>query len=123
MTNNNKTISEFLQGKSAVSIELFNCFKEVYDSIGMVELRAAKTMIGICSPHRTIAWATHFGKNFVHIVFTFQQPYHDNLCFVKIAQVPGDDKQFNHHFRMISKDDINEEVKGFMALAYFRDKV
>jgi hypothetical protein len=32
--------------------------------------------------------------------------------------VPGDNKQFNHHFRMLHTEDINEEVIGYMKLAY-----
>jgi hypothetical protein len=51
------------------------------------------------------------------VVFAFEQCYSDNLCFQKIAQVPGDAKQFNHHFRMHRKEDVNEEVKRFMKLA------
>jgi len=35
---------------------------------------------------------------------------------VKIAQVPGQ-QQFNHHFRMYAKEDVNDEVKDFMKLA------
>jgi len=31
--------------------------------------------------------------------------------------VPGQ-QQFNHHFRMCSPEDINEEVLHFMKLAY-----
>jgi hypothetical protein len=31
--------------------------------------------------------------------------------------VPGD-MQFNHHFRMLQKEDVNEEIIGFMRLAY-----
>jgi len=50
-------------------------------------------------------------------VFPFKQPYEDNLCFQKVAQVPGQ-QQFNHHYRMLSVDDLNEEVLGFMRLAY-----
>jgi hypothetical protein len=57
------------------------------------------------------------GKDFIDIVFPFEKPYPDNLCFRKIAQVPGQ-LQFNHHFRMQRKEDINGEVKKFMKLAY-----
>jgi hypothetical protein len=57
------------------------------------------------------------GKDFVDVTFPFKKPYRDNLCFHKIAQVPGQ-QQFNHHFRMYSKEDVNEEVIGFMKLAY-----
>lgn len=64
-----------------------------------------------------IAYVIQLGKNFMDVVFPFDQPYHDNLCFRKIAQVPGQ-QQFNHHFRMLQAADINQEVKKFMKLAY-----
>jgi hypothetical protein len=58
------------------------------------------------------------GQNFIHVVFPFKKPYPDNLCFQKIAQVPGDNSQYNHHFRMLYKEDVNEGVIWFMRLAY-----
>jgi hypothetical protein len=36
----------------------------------------------------------------------------------KIARVPGNRRQFNHHFRMFKKEDVNEEVRRFMKKAY-----
>jgi hypothetical protein len=113
-----KTIANFLNGKSPLSIELLNHFVKEFETIGTVTLHPASTMIGIATSHKRIAWITQLGKNFVHIVFPFEKAYEDNLCFQKIAQVPGDTKQFNHHFRMYNKQDVNEEVKRFMRLAY-----
>lgn len=75
-------------------------------------------MIGISNGHKRIAWITQLGKNFMHVVFPFKEPHPDNLCFIKIAQVPGDQKQFNHHFRMLYTTDVNEEVQYYMHLAY-----
>jgi hypothetical protein len=78
-------------------------------------------MIGISNSHKRIAWVTQLGKNFIHIVFPFKQAYEDNLCFQKVGQVPGHN-QFNHHFRMLSVDDLNEEVLQFMQMAYNEEK-
>jgi hypothetical protein len=117
-SNNNKTIADFLSGKSQHTIELFDHFIDTYNAIGIIELHAAKTMIGISNGHKRIAWITQLGKNFIHVVFPFKEAYDDNLCFIKIAQVPGDTKQFNHHFRMLHTADINEEVIGYMKRAY-----
>ena len=75
-------------------------------------------MIGIATPRKRIAYIGQLGKNFIHVVFPFKNPYPNNLCFQKIAQVPGDAHQFNHHFRMLEKEDVNEEVISFMKLAY-----
>ena len=115
--NNNKTVEDFLTGKSAHTQSLFHEFINEYSKLGIVILHPAKTMIGIDNGHKRIAWITQLGKHFIHIVFPFKQPYYDNLCFQKIVQVPGDSKQFNHHFRMYNKEDINEEVIAFMKLA------
>ncbi len=38
-----------------------------------------------------------------------------------MAQVPGQN-QYNHHFRMLQKEDLNKEVLNFMKLAYKEEK-
>jgi hypothetical protein len=81
-----------------------------------VTIHPTKSMIAFASKKR-IAYVIQLGKNFVDIVLPFDKPYEDNLCFRKIAQVPGT-QQFNHHLRLMSKDDINKEVLHFMKLAY-----
>jgi hypothetical protein len=116
--NMDNDLSAFLSGKSAQTLMLFNHFVNKYQTIAPVTLHPAKTMIGIANSHKRIAWVTQLGKNFVHVVFPFKQEYPDNLCFQKIAQVPGDAHQFNHHFRMYNVEDVNEEVLGFMRMAY-----
>lgn len=113
-----KSTADFLQGKSEHTLELFNYFVDQYTKLGKVTIHPAKTMIGIATPRKRIAYITQLGKNFIHVVFPFEQPYPDNLCFQKIAQVPGDAKQFNHHFRMYAKEDVTKEVVKFMKLAY-----
>jgi len=112
-----KTIADFLAGKSAHTIELYEHFIAMFQTIGVIEVSAAKTMIGISNTHKRITWITQVGKNFIHIVFPFSKPHPDNLCFTKIAQVPGTE-QYNHHFRMLYKEDVNDEVMRFMQLAY-----
>ncbi|MEO8413877.1 MAG: DUF5655 domain-containing protein [Ginsengibacter sp.] len=112
------TIELFLKEKSDHSKSLFYHFIHEYKKIGAVTLHPAKTMIGIANDKKRIAWITQFGKNFIHVVFPLSKSYPDNLCFQKIAQVPGDAHQFNHHFRMLYTEDVNEEVIRFMKLAY-----
>ncbi|HEY3405907.1 MAG TPA: DUF5655 domain-containing protein [Ohtaekwangia sp.] len=111
------SLNDFLNGKSEVTLDLFHHFIGEYKRLGKVTLHPAKTMIGIATPRKRIAYVTQLGKNFIHVVFLFEQAYPDNLCFQKIANVPGT-HQFNHHFRMYAKDDVNKEVLGFMKLAY-----
>ena len=117
-TPSNNTIEDFLTGKSEHTKSLFDHFVNEYRKIGLVTLHPAKTMIGVANDKKRIAWITQFGKSFIHIVFPFSKPYPDNLCLHKISQVPGDSLQFNHHFRMLYKEDINDEVIKFMKMAY-----
>ncbi|MES2515206.1 MAG: DUF5655 domain-containing protein [Bacteroidota bacterium] len=118
----NKEASGFLHGKSEHTLMLFNHFIEEYKKIGDIVIEPTKTMIGISNSNKRIAWVTQLGKNFVHIVFPFKKLYEDNLCFQKMAQVPGSDTQFNHHFRMLHKEDLNKEVLKFMKLAFKEEK-
>ena len=112
------SIEDHLSGKSEHTRELFFHFVEEFNKIGKVGVHPAKTMIGFSTPRKRIAYVTQFGKNFIRVVFPFEVPYSDNLCFEKIAQVPGDTRQFNHHLKLLSKSDINTEVKKFMKMAY-----
>jgi hypothetical protein len=112
------SIDDHLVGKSQHTRELFLHLLEEFRKIGQVSAHPARTMIGIATSRKRIAYVTLLGKDFIHVVFPFNVPYTDNVCFQKIAQVPGAVPQFNHHFRMLSKDDINGEVRKFMKLAY-----
>jgi hypothetical protein len=116
-TSSDYRLSDFLNGKSEHTLVLFNHFVSRFNNIGKVGVIPLKSMIAIVNGHKRIAYITQLGKNFVHVVFPFKQEYPDNLCFQKIAQVPGQ-QQFNHHFRMINMEDVNDEVMGFMKLAY-----
>lgn len=116
-----KNVSGFLNGKSEHTLLLFDHFITQFEKIGPITIEPTKTMIGISNSNKRIAWVTQLGKNFMHVVFPFKKLYDDNLCFQKMAQVPGQ-KQFNHHFRMLQPEDLNKEVLGFMKLAYKEEK-
>jgi hypothetical protein len=73
-------------------------------------------MISFASRNR-FAYVIQLGKNFIDVVFSFKQAHEDNLCFNKIKPVPGSD-DFNQHFRMHYKEDINKEVRMYMKMAY-----
>ena len=113
----NKEIADFLHGKTDYTLELFDHLVAQYQQLPGVMLSPTKSMIAFMAKTK-FAYIIRLGKNFIDVVFPFTQPYADNLCFYKIAQVPGDSKQYNHHFRMYFKEDLNEEVKMFMKLAY-----
>ncbi|MDO3628824.1 DUF5655 domain-containing protein [Mucilaginibacter sp. BT774] len=110
-------LQRFLNGKSEQTLTLFHHFVNEFQKVGPVTLHPAKTMIGVANSHKRIAYITQLGKNFIHVVFPLRERYEDNFCFQKIAQVPGD-MQFNHHFRMLHKEDVNEEVIDFMRLVH-----
>lgn len=115
---NDKTLADYLTGKTEHTVSLFWHFVRQYQEIGKVTIHPTKSMIAVAAKTR-IAYITRLGRNFVDVTFPFDKAYTDNLCFQKIAQVPGT-RQFNHHFRMQDKEDINEEVLHFMKLAYER---
>jgi hypothetical protein len=113
---NDKTLADYLSGKTEHTLSLFRHFVQRYQEVGKVTIHPTKSMIAFASKKR-IAYITRLGRDFVDITFPFDKAYTDNLCFHKIAQVPGTN-QYNHHFRMLHHDDINEEVLHFMRLAY-----
>jgi len=108
-------LSAYLNGKTEYTLALFRFFIAEFSKLGDVNVRPLKSMIAIEGNHN-YAHITNLGKNYIHIVFHFRQPFTDNLCFSKIAQVPGT-RQFNHHLRIYHKDDLNEEVKAYMKMA------
>ena len=115
-TSENSSIARFLSGKSEHTLSLFEHFVSEFEYLGNIRLEATKTMIAVDDGEKRIAWITQLGKNFIHVVFPFKEPFYDNLCFQKVGQVPGSN-QFNHHFRMLQKEDLNEEMKRFMKRA------
>jgi hypothetical protein len=112
-----KSLAGFTKGKTPHTVGLYHYFDDSFKEFGAVTFHPAKTMIGVSNGYKSVAWITAFGKNFIHVVFPFKQPYNDNLCFQKITQVPGHAHQFNHHYKMLLKEDLNDEVIKFMQLA------
>ena len=112
---NEKTVDDFLKGKSSHTVELFWHFIKEYERIGDISFHAARSMIIIEGKAR-FAYITQLGKSFIEVVFPFKKSHDDNLCFTKINPVPGSN-DYNHHFRMCFKEDINDEVKYYMKLA------
>ena len=113
---NDKTLSDYLDGKTTHTVALFWHFVKQYQRIGKVTIHPTKSMVALAAKTR-IAYITRLGRDFIDVTFPFNQAYPDNLCFHKIAQVPGT-SQFNHHLRMQTEEDINDEVLQFMKLAY-----
>jgi hypothetical protein len=113
---NDNNLADFLNGKSQHTIDLFNHLVKEFNQIGKVTVHPAKSMISFAGKKR-FAYVIQLGKNFIDVVFPFKQVYTDNLCFNKIKAVPGSD-DFNHHLRIYIKEDLNDEVRMFMQMAY-----
>jgi len=111
-----KELSDYLGGKSEHTQGLFWHFIECYQQIGKITVHVTKSMIAIAAKTR-VAYITRVGKDFIDVSFPFDRPYNDNLCFMRIGQVPGTN-QYNHYFRMMHPSDVNAEVKKYMKLAY-----
>jgi hypothetical protein len=116
--SDSESLQKFVAGKSAHAVALLRYFIDEFARIGKIQAIPAKTMIGIATERKRIAYITRVGKDFIHVVFPFTTPHENNLCFEKIAQVPGDAKQYNHHLRLFQREDLNNEVRTFMKLAY-----
>lgn len=110
-----RNLGDYLKGKSEHTVELFDHFINEYLQMAPIKVYPTKSMIAL-GLKTNFAYVTQLGKNFIDVVFPFHEIYADNLCFSKIKTVPGTN-QHNHYFRMYLKEDLNEEVKGFMKMS------
>ncbi len=111
-----KGLSDFLNGKTQHTINLFYQLAHEFGQIGKITVHPTKSMISFAANKR-FAYVIQLGKNFIDVVFPFKQRYDDNLCFNKIKQVPGT-ADYNHHLRLYNAEDLNDEVKKFMEIAF-----
>ena len=114
-----KPLADWFKGKRPEIRGHFNYFVKQYRSIGDVEVRPVKSMIVISTRRKGIAYVVP-RKDFIDVVFPFDKQYPDTLCFHKVVQNSAGKKEYNHHFRMLSKEDVNDEVKHYMKEAYHR---
>ncbi|MEJ2593774.1 MAG: DUF5655 domain-containing protein [bacterium] len=112
---NEKTLDDFLDGKSLQTLDLFYHFISAYKKMGDFVLHPAKSRIAFAARIR-FGYIHRLGKDYVDVVLTFNQPHHDNLCFYRIGEVPGG-KYFQHYLRIMKREDVNEEVRKYMKMA------
>lgn len=112
---NERTVEDFLQGKSEYVIDLFSYFISEYQKIGDFVLHPAKSRIAFAATTR-FGYIHRLGKDFLDVVLTFDKPHENNLCFYRIGEVPGG-KIYQHYLRILYKDDINKEVRMYMKMA------
>lgn len=115
-----QSVDDFLLGKSNLAIDLFELLISNFEQIGAIKIHATKSMI-VISADKGFAYVINLGKNFVDVVFPFNESYEDNLCFRKIALVPGTN-DYNHHLRIMYAEDFNDEVLAYMKKAYAKGK-
>ena len=115
-----KTVGDFLIGKSDVSLVLFDTLISKLEEFGPVKLHATKSMIVISAKIR-FAYIINLGKTFIDVVLPFKALYEENLCFRKVALVPGSN-DYNHHLRLMYSEDINQEVIHYLKKAYENGK-
>ena len=111
----NFTIDDFLRGKPAESADLFNFFLDEYREIGPFELHPVKTRVALLTKMRFCA-VNKIGADHIDIHLVLTQLFEDTLCFYKIDNLAN--RFFVHHARLYNKDDITDELKKYMALAY-----
>lgn len=115
-----KTIGDFLIGKTDLTLNLFEHLIAKFEEIGPIKVYATKSMIVIAAAVR-FAYIIKLGKDFIDVVLPFKTAYENNLRFRKIAQVPGSD-DYNHHLRLMFPEDLNEEVFDYLKKAYANGK-
>lgn len=114
------SIDGFLLNKSKTSIFLFEKLMNSFERIGPIHLHATRSMI-VISADKGFAYIIAMGKNYIDVVLPFKELFEDNLCFRKIALVPGTN-DYNHHLRIMLPEDLNEEVFDYLKKAYANGK-
>ena len=109
------TVDDFLQGKEAKSIELFNYFLAEYQKIGPFELHPVKTRVALLTKMRFCS-INKIGADHIDIHLVLTSLFEDTLCFYKIDNLAN--RFFVHHARLYEQDDITDELKKYMTMAY-----
>jgi hypothetical protein len=109
------TVDDFLKGKSAHSVQLFHDFLSEYRKIGPFELHPVKTRVALLTKMRFCS-INKVGTHHIDIHLVLTQLFDETFCFYKIDNLAN--RFFVHHARLHSKDDITDELKKYMAMAY-----
>ena len=111
-----QSVAGLLNNKSAVAIQLFDHLIAKFTEIGPLHVYETKSMV-VLAHEKGFAYVINIGLHFIDVVFPFKESFNDNLCFRKIAPVPGSD-DYNHHLRLMFTEDINDEVFDYMKKVY-----
>lgn len=77
---NELIVEDFLRGKSENTVLLFYFFIDEYQKLGDFVLHPAKSRVAFAAKTR-FGYIHRLGKDFLDVVFSFEKPYVDNLCF------------------------------------------
>lgn len=109
------TVDNFLANKTEKVIELYHYIISEFRKIGDFELHPAKTRIALNNKMR-FASINRLGRDCLGAHLVFNQRFDGTLCFHKIDEVTK--TAFVHHFKLCSKNDLTEELKKYMRMAY-----
>ncbi|MFI5140022.1 MAG: hypothetical protein ACHQIM_19540 [Sphingobacteriales bacterium] len=109
------TVDDFLKDKTTESINLFNFFLAAYKDIGPFELHPVKTRVALLTKMRFCS-INKVGADHIDIHLVLTSLFDDSLCFYKIDNLAN--RFFVHHARLYHQDDINDELRKYMIMAY-----
>ncbi len=112
---NQNTVSNFLEGKSKKSLELYHLLMEAFSQFGPFELHPAKTRIALNNRMRFAA-INRLGKDFLTGHLVLDQRQEQATCFFRIDSVTK--KAHVHHFKIFDRKDLNAELLAFMKMTY-----
>jgi hypothetical protein len=109
------TVDDFLKGKSAQSVKLFHDFISAYRQVGPFELHPVKTRVALLTQMRFCS-VNKIAADHIDIHLVLTQLFDDAACFYKIDNLAN--RFFVHHARLYNKEDVTNELKKYMAMAY-----
>ncbi len=111
----NFTIDDFVEGKTARAISLFNHFLGEYRKIGKFNLHPGKTRVALLTRMRFCS-INKLGEDYIDVHFVLTSPHNRSSCFHRIDNLAN--RFFVHHLRIHNKSDVTPEVRKIMKLAY-----
>ena len=108
------SVDQFLEGKSAYAIQLYDRFSEFIHACGPVKIAPAKTRIGfqVRMIFAAVNRLTDRGLR-AHVVLTRRL---ENPRFTRIEMMTP--KCYVHHFTLQSLNDCDDEVQSWLCEAY-----
>ncbi|TAK52498.1 MAG: hypothetical protein EPO24_15205 [Bacteroidetes bacterium] len=110
----NYTVKEFFNGKPKEMYALYKYYLHEFKKFGPVIVHPVKTRIAFMVEVR-FSGVTRVGKNFLASGLWLTEP-HPNKKFSRIEKIA--DNCYLHRFKLYRKEDIDDELRAFMRMAY-----